>query len=355
METYLAMDIGAGTQDILLFDRSKNIENCMKVVAPSRATLLAGQVSSNTGIGRDIFLTGTIMGSRFLATAVKKHIASGYRVYATPMAAKTFRDNPDRVRAIGIDICETPPHPMTTLELGDIDLPPLLRLFAEFEQPAPSQYFIAVQDHGECLEGSNRQMRMSYFRSFLDSGGLMRNLLFSEIPPIFTRMLAVRDRLAGSLLMDTGPAALMGSLYDPLVRERAAEGAILINVGNQHTLAALVREERVLGIMEHHTCFMNREKISSLVEGLKSGRLTNEEIFNEKGHGCAIHDDYRSERPFQFVSVTGPQRYLAGIPGYHQAAPFGDMMLTGCFGLLGAAGLLEKSDLPLAQSRKEMQ
>jgi hypothetical protein len=43
--------------------------------------------------------------------------------------------------------------------------------------------------------------------------------------------------------------------------------------------------------------------------------------------------------------ITGPQRRLAqGWPGV-LAAPFGDMMLTGCFGLIAA--YLEKENLPV--------
>ncbi|MCO5220121.1 MAG: DUF1786 domain-containing protein [Thermomicrobiales bacterium] len=54
------------------------------------------------------------------------------------------------------------------------------------------------------------------------------------------------------------------------------------------------------------------------------------------GHGAAFDDAYRSLEPFQFVAITGPNRGIARGLGYHEAAPHGDMMLTGSFGLVDA-------------------
>ena len=54
----LAMDIGAGTQDILLYDSSKQLENCVKLVLPSPSPLLAGRVITLEGTGKDLFIGG---------------------------------------------------------------------------------------------------------------------------------------------------------------------------------------------------------------------------------------------------------------------------------------------------------
>jgi len=344
MESYLAIDVGAGTQDILLFEKGIPVENCIKLVLPSRSFQLAGQVEKLTTEGKDIFLDGTVMGSGFFSSMIKKHIRAGYRVFATPAAAKTFRDNLDEVRARGIEIVETPPGEATLISLKDVILEPLLKLFSFYDRLPPSKYYIAVQDHGECLQGSNRQVRFNYWMTFLRGSGYLRELLFDEVPPLFTRMAAIKEALPDACLMDTGPAALLGSLHDSVVMARAQEGVVLVNVGNQHTLAALVKGERVLGLMEHHTCFMSAEKIADLVNRFRTAILTHQEVFDEKGHGAALLDEYRDEKPFSFVSVTGPRRQLARGLGYHFAAPHGDMMLTGCFGLLAAAGLLQEAE-----------
>jgi len=37
----LAVDIGTGTQDILVFDSSKLVENCVKMIMPSAKPIIA--------------------------------------------------------------------------------------------------------------------------------------------------------------------------------------------------------------------------------------------------------------------------------------------------------------------------
>ena len=55
-----------------------------------------------------------------------------------------------------------------------------------------------------------------------------------------------------------------------------------------------------------------------------------------------MRPDFRPAEAFAFTVITGPQRRLAQRgPGVF-AAPFGDMMLTGCFGLVAA--FLEQGD-----------
>ena len=69
---------------------------------------------------------------------------------------------------------------------------------------------------------------------------------------------------------------------------------------------------------------------------LVSGELKSTEVWGEGGHGSLVLD--KGQKPF--VAVTGPRRELlrrSQLNPYF-AAPFGSMMLVGCFGLaLGAA------------------
>ncbi|MDP2046309.1 MAG: DUF1786 family protein, partial [Deltaproteobacteria bacterium] len=77
----------------------------------------------------------------------------------------------------------------------------------------------------------------------------------------------------------------------------------------------------------------------------QQGRLTNDEVFDDQGHGCAYAPDFTGKDSFAFTVVTGPRRRLAhGGPGVF-AAPFGDMMLSGCFGLVAA--FLELENYPV--------
>jgi uncharacterized protein (DUF1786 family) len=141
--------------------------------------------------------------------------------------------------------------------------------------------------------------------------------------------------------MDTGPAALWGILEDKRAASHQDEGLVLVNVGNQHTLGVLLQGERILGLFEHHTVLMTPQKLAQLVDRLRDGTLTNEEVFDDHGHGAFVGPDYAPDTGapgtgFDFVAVTGPRRHMAADLGYHFAAPYGDMMLTGSFGLVAA-------------------
>ena len=72
--------------------------------------------------------------------------------------------------------------------------------------------------------------------------------------------------------MDTGAAAVLGSLGDPVVHQKARdEGVILVNAGNMHTFATLLKGRRLYGLFEHHTGGITFEIIAELVRR-SSGR-----------------------------------------------------------------------------------
>jgi uncharacterized protein (DUF1786 family) len=337
----LAIDVGAGTQDILLWEADQPVENCVKLVLPSWTTLLARRVRKATQEGRPIYLTGNLMGGGPIVSAMKRHLRAGYPVYATRRAALTIRDNLDQVRDRGYTVLEAgerPPDPaeVVTLRTRDVDLEALKDALAAFDVTLPEAVAVAVQDHGECMVGSNRQFRFQLWRQFVHGGGQIIDLAFREPPPCYTRMLAVQQDAPGAVVMDTGPAALWGILEDKRAAAHREEGFILVNIGNQHTLGVLLRGERILGLFEHHTVLMDREKLQGLVASLRVGELSNEQVYADNGHGATIHSDYVPGYGFDFVAVTGPQRQMAEGLGYAFAAPYGDMMLTGCFGLVAA-------------------
>ena len=338
MDRILAIDVGAGTQDILLWEAGQPMENNVKLVLPSWTTVLARQVKQATREGRPLFLTGNLMGGGPIVSAMKRHMRAGYPVYITPRAARTVRDNPEEVRQQGYIIVDEPPDlpNLLTLRTRDVDLQVLADALAPFGVSLPETVAVAVQDHGECLVGSNRRFRFHLWREFVRSGGEMTRLAYREIPAPYTRMQAVQQDVPGAVLMDTGPAAIWGILEDPAAAAHPEEGFIAVNVGNQHTIGVLLRAGRVLGLFEHHTVLMTAEKLQVLVDRLRAGTLTDEEVYEDNGHGAYIHPDYTPDGGFRFVSVTGPQRRMAAGLGYHFAAPYGDMMLTGCFGLVAA-------------------
>jgi len=127
------------------------------------------------------------------------------------------------------------------------------------------------------------------------------------------------------------------------VAARQAEGVIVVNVGNGHTVGALVQGERVWGLFEHHTGRMTTAKLGDYVERLRQGTLTNAEVFNDGGHGCQVQEGYSRADGFDFVAFTGPNRRLADGLGYYPATPYGDMMIAGCFGLVAAVQAIGES------------
>ncbi len=340
MERILAIDIGAGTQDILLYDPAQPMENNVKMVLPSWTTVLAARIERATVEERPIFLTGTIMGGGPCVSAMKRHIKAGYAIYATPQAARTIRDNLDEVRARGIEIVDTPPAlpNLLTLETKDVDLESLGRALAPFDVTLPERYAIAVQDHGDDTGESQRKSRFRLWEHFLhEENGDLNRLIYAEPPCHLTRMCAVQEYLPGALLMDTGAAAIWGILQDPVPAAHREAGFVAVNVGNKHILGMLVQGERILGLFEYHTVLCDTAKLVELVAGLRAGTLDNDTVRTSGGHGSAYHPDYQPGAGFDFIAVTGPQRAMAHGQGYHFAAPYGDMMLTGCFGLVAAA------------------
>ena len=343
MSQILAIDVGAGTQDILLYDDEKTIENCVKLVLPSQTTIIAGQIARATVKGQPVFLTGNLMGGGPLASAAKRHARAGLPIYAAPLAAKSIRDNLDDVSALGIQIGDSPPEGAVIIRTRDVDLVSLEQALSQFNVPLPLRCAIAVQDHGECAEMSQRRFRFKHWFDFVQNGGDIRSLAYDgQVPPYLTRMQAVRADVPDALMMDTCSAAVVGALCDEQVAAHSNEGLVVINVGNQHTLGVLYRTGRIWGVFEHHTVFVDAEKLKYLVDRLKSGTIDNDEVYIDKGHGACVHPGYLDQKTgnagaFDFVTVTGPNRRIAGPLGYHSAAPHGDMMLSGCFGLVEAS------------------
>ena len=341
----LAMDVGGGTQDIFIWEPGQTVENGVKLVLPAPTQVLARRLRRLTAQGMPIFLTGRVMGGGAVTQAVRRHLGQGLPVYATPQAAFTFSDRLEAVQGWGMILTESPPPGVATLTLGDVEVEDWRLVLEAFEVPFPSHFAVAVQDHGFHPQGSNRRFRFQGWENFLEQGGKLADLASRRPPGHFTRMAAVAEVLPGAVLMDTCAAGVRGALLDPQARVHLDHGLTVVNVGNAHTFAALVRGDRLWGIYEHHTGLLNPEKLFDHLARFQQGALTNAEVFDDQGHGCAYAPEFTYGGEFAFTVVTGPRRRLArGGPGV-EAAPFGDMMLSGCFGLVAA--FLELDNYPV--------
>ncbi|MBW2308492.1 MAG: DUF1786 domain-containing protein [Deltaproteobacteria bacterium] len=333
----LAIDVGCGTQDILLWHDGVEMENCVKLVLPSWTRIIAGQIRGAAGAGQAVHLCGSLMGGGPCSEAVQEHLKRGFRVCASPAAALTFHDSLDRVKAMGVEIRDVPVDGARVIRMRDVDLDLLAQALSPYGVEMPVRLAVAVQDHGHCPDGSNRKFRFQHWERFIMSGGRLDDTAYLEPPEYLTRMRAVRRDAPGALLMDTCIAAIRGALLDEETLCHLDTGVLAANVGNHHLTAALVMENRVWGIVEHHTGLLDGAEIRELLARFLEGGLTDREVFEDSGHGCLVHPEFPGFRGEPFVSVTGPRRGMVRGPGIHFPAPFGDMMLTGCFGLLDAA------------------
>jgi uncharacterized protein (DUF1786 family) len=332
----LAIDVGAGTQDILIYEGDRAPENCPKLVLPSQTQVVAGRVRAATAAGRAIHLTGVPMGGGASSEAMTAHLAAGLPLTATRAAARTIHNDLERVEGMGVGLRDEAPAGAVAIDTRDVDLNALRGVLAPFGVTLPEIVAVAVQDHGYQPGAGNNDVRFAYLQGLLAGGGDLARMIYQEPPAGMTRMEAVRETVPGAYVMDTGAAAVLGALGDPAVARAAADGgAILVNVGNMHTFATLVKGRRLYGLFEHHTGGITAAIIGELVERLRAGTIDTAGFRRDfDGHGAALDPAYRGGGPFRFVAVTGPNRGLARALGYHEAAPYGDMMLAGAWGLV---------------------
>jgi uncharacterized protein (DUF1786 family) len=349
----LTVDVGTGTQDIFLMDTRLDVENGFKLIAPSPTMAVHRRIKEATRRGEPILLSGVTMGGGPSHWAVEDHIRAGHAVFATPEAARSFNDDLDYLRSEGIQVVDKSDIPnlqrsSVYLELKDFDFAAIATAFSQFGVSLNNlaAVVVGVFDHGAAPPNySDRKFRFEYLARRLVEKNSLAAFAYrrDEIPRIMTRMQAVADSAgnvdAPLVVMDTAPAAVLGATLDPVVR--AQKRTMIANIGNFHTLAFRLGPGGVEGVFEHHTGFMSREKLETLFQSFAAGELTNDYVFGDQGHGAWIGES----KPLVLdpeesqVAVIGPRRKMmvgSDLEPYF-AAPFGDMMLVGCFGMLAAA------------------
>ncbi|MHB8779827.1 MAG: DUF1786 family protein [Candidatus Geothermincolia bacterium] len=346
----LALDIGAGTTDILLYDSAAAIENCTKVVVPSASGVLAGRVREITEKGADLLITGSTVGGGAFSQAVKRHVAAGYRVLMTEAAAYTIRNDLADVTAAGIRLVPEAPAGFAgeTLTADELDLAPLAGLLRSTGQELTTLdgAAVAVQDHGSYASGeSNRKTRIAHMKESLQSNPSPASMAYSleEVPERFPRFRSAAARLAEQLpgpvlVMDTAPAAIVGCMADPAVARAARGEVLLINAGNGHTMAAILRGESVIALLEHHTRCLEPHAFADYLRAFCDGEAADDDAFMEAGHGLFYLEEPGGLDALEMIAVTGPNRSLldrSGLPVFFPA-PGGDMMMTGPMGLVRA-------------------
>lgn len=356
----LAIDVGTGTQDILLFESGRTIENNLKLVMPSPTVIVAERIKRATAAGEPILLTGVTMGGGPCHWAARDHALAGQRVVVSEEAARTFDDDLAMVEKMGFEVISEgeaerrkQAGALLHIEMQDFAAQAIITAFQAFDvSPRVDALAIAAFDHGAAPPGiSDRRFRFDFIEETVRRSPVPSAFAYlaGQTPQALTRLRAIASsaaryiELSGSrvdiplLLMDTGSAAALGALEDPLVR--APHESLLCNIGNFHTLAFHLLDGRIIGTFEHHTGEITRPQLEEMLVKLAHGTLTNDEVFNTSGHGALILQSGRtSDEALPFLAVTGPRRELlrgSALKPY-EAVPHGDMMIAGCFGLLRA-------------------
>src|SRR5919204_3246009 len=214
----LAIDVGTGTQDILVFEAGTLIENSVQLIMPSPTMQVADRVRAATAARAGLLLTGVTMGGGPGHWAVEDHLKAGLRVYATPEAARTFDDDLTRVEAIGVRVVDDGESErldgVSRIEFRDFQPEAVLSALKAF---GVSGHFdavaVAVFDHGAAPPGySDRRFRFDYLRQQVARGARLEAFGFMAggVPQRMTPLLAVVESWSRDgvlFVMDTGPAA----------------------------------------------------------------------------------------------------------------------------------------------------
>src|SRR6266568_4717653 len=203
---FLSVDVGTGTQDILLFESGKTIENCFKLVMPSPTVIIAGRITKATERGQPIVLTGVTMGGGPSHWAARDHALAGYRVAVTPGAGRTFDDDLTMVEQMGFEIIDEEEAVRRAANpawlhvvLQDFNAQALLTALAAFDVDARvDAVAVAAFDHGAAPPGySDRRFRFDFIERTVRHNPVPSAFAYlaHDVPADLTRLQAV----AGSI------------------------------------------------------------------------------------------------------------------------------------------------------------
>jgi uncharacterized protein (DUF1786 family) len=345
MSRFLLVDIGAGTMDVLYCDTAS--AQHYKAVVKSPVQTVAAEAE---GLPGDLLVTGTEMGGGPVTEALKER-ARKARVVMTSSAAATLSHAPDRIREWGIriiadtDVGEFNKNSRYShLTVEDLDVKRLERIVkgfgVAFEFDAVG---VCAQDHGVPPPGvSHLAYRHAINRTVLDRHPYPQALLYSssEVPATLNRLSAI----AGSakklpttevFVMDSGMAAILGASVDSLAATK--KNIMVLDVATSHTVGAALSGGELAGFFEYHTRDITLNRMESLLCELAEGKLTNEDILREGGHGAYVRRAIGFDT-VEIILATGPKRRLIETSRLPMTlgAPWGDNMMTGTVGLLEA-------------------
>jgi len=356
MKNILAIDIGAGTMDVLCYVPDEKMH--YKAVVKSPVRTMGATITATSG---DLLVTGVEMGGGPVTAALQRRAESA-EVKISAAAAATVHHDPARVKAMGLEIVTdnavdtlTRNDRYTPIQLQDIDPLRIRRIVEGFGLPFEfGAVAVCAQDHGAAPPGvSHLEFRHNLFKVRLDRQPYPHTLLFTpqSLPTEFNRLKAIA-RSAGQLptddvyVMDSGMAAILGASLDPTVREK--QTVMVLDIATSHTVGAVLTGGELQGQFEYHTHDITLARLEQLLEDLAQGKLSHDQIITEGGHGAYMRGAPGYDA-VEAIVATGPKRRLMAssqLP-LTWGAPWGDNMMTGCVGLLEAMMRKEGGGLDL--------
>jgi uncharacterized protein (DUF1786 family) len=343
MKNILAIDIGAGTMDVLCYVPDEKMH--YKAVVKSPVRTMAAAINATEG---SLLVTGVEMGGGPVTAALKAR-AETARVRISEAAAATVHHDPSRVAAMGLEIVPddavdkiAEDDGVTRIELQDIDPMRLQRMVEGFGLPFDfDTVVVCAQDHGAAPPGvSHLEFRHNLFKARLDRHPYPHTLLFTPgtLPKAFNRLSAIARSVSrfptGKVyVMDSGMAAILGASLDPTLRQKHT--VMVLDIATSHTVGAVLTDGELQGSFEYHTHDITLDRLEQLLRDLPRGRLSHDQILAEGGHGAYLHGAPGYEA-VEAIVATGPKRRLMApskLP-ITWGAPWGDNMMTGCVGLL---------------------
>jgi len=345
MPRFLAIDVGAGTLDVMFLDTRSGDQ--FKFVAKSPTRILAERILACRK--ERILITGRQMGGGPVAEAIRTK-ARQCRVMMTRSASETIHHRVERIERLGVVVIsqkaarrEAQSRRVFWFKTGDILTEDILSMLKSMGiEPVMDFLGICVQDHGTPKKKiSSLDFRHQIFKEIIDKSPKPTAFLFESerVPSYLRRMRAVAMDAKGIpssriYLMDTGMAAILGASSDPSARGK--ESVIVLDVATSHTLGALLVSGEIAGFFEYHTSAITPEILKSLITDLAEGRLSHERIVSEGGHGAYVRKAVGFDG-VEIILATGPKRKIlerVGIDNIVLGAPFGDNMMTGTAGLI---------------------
>jgi uncharacterized protein (DUF1786 family) len=353
MSTYLILDIGAGTMDMLYYDEESDVH--YKAVVKSPVKRLAEEIASLRG---PILITGKEMGGGEIAAVLRKRVKES-QVIMSRSSAATLHHDLERVTSAGIRVVDDleaeelrKGRAYGGFSIGDIELKRIRSILTGLGVPFSFDVVgICAQDHGVPPKGvSHLDFRHQIFRERLDRDPLPHSLLYraGKIPSALSRLQAIAESAEAlpaqeHYVMDSGMAAILGASMDPRARQRKRK--LLVDVATSHTIGAAMDGDEIAGFFEYHTKDITLLRLEQLLRDLADGALEHREILAEGGHGAYICRSY-GFKAVEIIVVTGPGRSLMedSSLSIQLGAPFGDNMMTGTVGVLEA--IRRCKDLP---------